>query len=70
MTTPVVTTAEAERRYHFDALFHARVHAAVNVLDLDLQGRTGQRMAEEDRSLTTLAAAVAVLVTETGYADG
>ena len=65
-----VTTAEAERRYLHDAPFHARVVAAVNVLDLDLRGRTGQRMGDEDRSLATLAAAVALLVAETGYADG
>jgi hypothetical protein len=65
---PVVTTAEAERRYHYDATFHAKVHAAVNVLDLDLRGRTGRRMTDEDRSLAALAAAVAVLVAEVGYA--
>lgn len=56
-------TQEAERLYLFDAMFHAQVEMAVQALDADLEAKTGSRLTYDDRSLATLAAACAVLVT-------
>lgn len=55
---------EAERRFHFDAEFHARCKQVANLLAFDLSARTGGQMAVADVSLALHAASVALVVGE------
>ncbi len=55
----------AERLFHLDALFHARVMRVLGLLDDDLHAETGQRMSEHDSELAALAAAVTLLLDRT-----
>lgn len=59
-----VTYAElvesAERRYHLDPLFHARVERAVFAVESKLPA--GVRLDRSDRDLATLAAACGVVM--------
>lgn len=53
---------EAERLYLLDATHHAQVEVVVGMLDNDLYENTRRRMNSDDRSLATLAASLAIVV--------
>ena len=50
----------AERRYLFEARFRAEVETVVQLIDQDLRRTKGARLEPDDRSVATLAAAVAL----------
>lgn len=61
LTNEQVILDDAERLYLHDAMFHADVYQAVQLVEWGLRARTGRRLSNEDRSLATHAAAVALV---------
>lgn len=56
--------AECERRYLFDAEFHAKVKMVEHAVAFDLLTKTGSQMSYRDRSLARLAAGLALILEE------
>lgn len=63
-------TQESERRYWNDTEFHARVELTVQVLNADLLAKTGQRISDNDISVASNAAAVALVIAERRFDGG
>lgn len=63
--------AEAERRYWYDAEFHARVETVVQVLGDQLDAKTpGARLNPADLSLARLVASIALVLAEQAMSAG
>lgn len=62
--------SEAERRYHMEAEFHARVELTVQLLEFDRHASTGDRLSDDEARIAGMAAAVALVLAERHPATG